>query len=73
MGPHTKPHAARPTKITQKRKKKKKKARGRLLFAALALGQHNPLALPSKYGWTGQQSGSGFSDLASSILHYNWF
>jgi hypothetical protein len=25
------------------------------------------------YGWTGQQSGSGFSDLAPSILHYNWF
>jgi hypothetical protein len=26
-----------------------------------------------RYGWTGQQSGSGFSDLAPSILHYNWF
>jgi hypothetical protein len=25
------------------------------------------------YGWTGQRSGSGFSDLAPSILHYNWF
>ena len=25
------------------------------------------------YGWTGQQSGSGFCDLAPSILHYNWF
>jgi hypothetical protein len=25
------------------------------------------------YGWTGQQSSSGFSDLAPSILHYNWF
>jgi hypothetical protein len=25
------------------------------------------------YGWTGQQSGSGLSDLAPSILHYNWF
>jgi hypothetical protein len=25
------------------------------------------------YGWIGQQSGSGFSDLAPSILHYNWF
>jgi len=24
-------------------------------------------------GWTGQQSGSGFSDLAPSILYYNWF
>jgi hypothetical protein len=26
-----------------------------------------------EYGWTGQQSGSGFCDLAPSILHYNWF
>jgi hypothetical protein len=26
-----------------------------------------------RYGWTGQQSSSGFFDLASSILHYNWF
>jgi hypothetical protein len=26
-----------------------------------------------RYGWTGQQSGSGFSDLAPSILYYNWF
>jgi hypothetical protein len=25
------------------------------------------------YGWTGQQPGSGFFDLAPSILHYNWF
>jgi hypothetical protein len=25
------------------------------------------------YGWTGQQSGSGFINLAPSILHYNWF
>jgi hypothetical protein len=25
------------------------------------------------YGWTGQQSSSGFSDPAPSILHYNWF
>jgi hypothetical protein len=25
------------------------------------------------YGWTGHKSGSGFSDLAPSILHYNWF
>jgi hypothetical protein len=25
------------------------------------------------YGWIGQQSGSGFCDLAPSILHYNWF
>jgi hypothetical protein len=25
------------------------------------------------YGWTGHISGSGFSDLAPSILHYNWF
>ena len=25
------------------------------------------------YGWIGQQSGSGLSDLAPSILHYNWF
>ena len=25
------------------------------------------------YGWTGQQSSSGFFDLAPSILHYNWF
>jgi hypothetical protein len=24
------------------------------------------------YGWTGQQSGSGFFDLAPSILHYDW-
>jgi hypothetical protein len=27
----------------------------------------------SVYGWTGHKSGSGFSDLAPSILHYNWF
>jgi hypothetical protein len=27
----------------------------------------------TEYGWFGQQSGSGFSDLAPSILHYNWF
>ena len=26
-----------------------------------------------RYGWTGQQSGSDFFDLAPSILHYNWF
>jgi hypothetical protein len=25
------------------------------------------------YGWIGQQSGSGFINLAPSILHYNWF
>jgi hypothetical protein len=25
------------------------------------------------YGWTGQQSGSGFINLTPSILHYNWF
>jgi hypothetical protein len=25
------------------------------------------------YGWTGHKSGSGFSDLAPSILYYNWF
>jgi hypothetical protein len=25
------------------------------------------------YGWTGHKPGSGFSDLASSILYYNWF
>jgi hypothetical protein len=25
------------------------------------------------YGWIGHKSGSGFSDLAPSILHYNWF
>jgi hypothetical protein len=25
------------------------------------------------YGWTGQQSSSGFINLAPSILHYNWF
>jgi hypothetical protein len=28
---------------------------------------------PLMYGWIGQQSGSDFSDLAPSILHYNWF
>jgi hypothetical protein len=27
----------------------------------------------SKYGWTGHKPSSGFSDLAPSILHYNWF
>jgi hypothetical protein len=26
-----------------------------------------------QYGWTGQQSSSGFCDLAPLILHYNWF
>ena len=25
------------------------------------------------YGWTGHKPGSGLSDLAPSILHYNWF
>jgi hypothetical protein len=25
------------------------------------------------YGWIGQQSSSGFINLAPSILHYNWF
>jgi hypothetical protein len=25
------------------------------------------------YGWIGHKSSSGFSDLAPSILHYNWF
>jgi hypothetical protein len=25
------------------------------------------------YGWTGHKTGSGFSDLAPSILYYNWF
>jgi hypothetical protein len=30
-------------------------------------------ALEASYGWTGQQSGSGFINLAPSILHYNWF
>ena len=25
------------------------------------------------YGWTGQRSGSGFSDLAPSTLHCDWF
>jgi hypothetical protein len=26
-----------------------------------------------QYGWIGQQPGSGFINLAPSILHYNWF
>jgi hypothetical protein len=26
-----------------------------------------------EYGWTGHKSSSGFSDLAPSILHCNWF
>ena len=26
-----------------------------------------------EYGWIGQQSSSGFINLAPSILHYNWF
>ena len=25
------------------------------------------------YGWTGQETGSGFINLAPSILHYDWF
>jgi hypothetical protein len=25
------------------------------------------------YGWIGHKPGSGFSDLAPAILHYNWF
>jgi hypothetical protein len=25
------------------------------------------------YGWIGHKSGSGFINLAPSILHYNWF
>jgi hypothetical protein len=30
-------------------------------------------ARSSTFGWTGHKPGSGFSDLAPSILHYNWF
>jgi hypothetical protein len=37
------------------------------------MGTASPLTEILAYGWTGQQSGSGFSDLAPSILHYNWF
>jgi hypothetical protein len=29
--------------------------------------------LSNNYGWTGHKPGSGLSDLAPSILHYNWF
>jgi hypothetical protein len=41
-------------------------------------GSHMPFLwrrppAPAAYGWIGQQSGSGFFDLAPSILHYNWF
>jgi hypothetical protein len=35
--------------------------------------ESSPVIEGVDYGWTGQQSGSGFSDLAPSILHYNWF
>jgi hypothetical protein len=28
---------------------------------------------PGDYGWIGQQSSSGFINLAPSILHYDWF
>jgi hypothetical protein len=31
------------------------------------------LARRRRYGWTGQEPSSGFSDLTPSILHYNWF
>jgi hypothetical protein len=31
------------------------------------------LVVVGTYGWIGQQSGSGFINLAPSILHYNWF
>jgi hypothetical protein len=31
------------------------------------------IALFWPYGWIGQQSSSGFINLAPSILHYNWF
>jgi hypothetical protein len=32
-----------------------------------------PKRMNRAYGWIGQQSGSGFSDLAPSTLHYNMF
>jgi hypothetical protein len=34
---------------------------------------HNGIVVVCVYGWTGQETGSGFCDLAPSILHYNWF
>jgi hypothetical protein len=37
------------------------------------LGEAGEIAAVSTYGWIGQQSSSGFCDLAPSILHYNWF
>jgi hypothetical protein len=38
-----------------------------------AWAEKNKNRVEKTYGWTGQQSGSGFINLAPSILHYNWF
>jgi hypothetical protein len=43
MGPHGAWHGARPKNIKLARGRKKKKARGRLLFAALALPSKHPI------------------------------
>jgi hypothetical protein len=45
-------------------------ATGAAVFQSWHFGQS---AASDGYGWTGQQSGSGFINLAPSILHYNWF
>ena len=44
-----------------------------LLGVGRSLGTKQCGKDPLSYGWIGQESGSGFSDLAPSILHYNWF
>jgi hypothetical protein len=43
------------------------------VLCLLVTPEPTPMFVRKAYGWTGQQSSSGFSDLAPSILHYNWF
>jgi hypothetical protein len=43
------------------------------LPARKCMQQSNRGVWLDRTSWTGHKSGSGFSDLAPSILHYNWF
>jgi hypothetical protein len=42
---------------------------------ALSFGRLSPWIADVRggYGWTGQETGSGFINLAPSILNYDWF
>jgi hypothetical protein len=43
------------------------------LVVAEELRRDKRVVVATAYGWTGQESSSGFINLAPSILHYNWF